>query len=105
MTRNDQAIAKPAVSAIFLFLLGVLALPTACAGDAQTIDLIVRGDHVLTMDPEQSVVADGAVAINDGMIVAIGPAAEIMASYRAGEVLDGAGKVVMPGLINGHSHA
>lgn len=105
MTRNNRTIAKPAASAMFLFLLAVLALPVACAGDAQTIDLIVRGDHVLTMDPEQSVIADGAVAVNDGMIVAIGPAAQIMASYRASEVLDGAGKVVMPGLINGHSHA
>lgn len=105
MTRNNQAIAKPAAPAMFLFLLAALALPAACAGDAQTIDLIVRGDHVLTMDPEQSVIADGAVAVDDGMIVAIGPAAEIMASYQANEVLAGAGKVVMPGLINGHSHA
>ena len=105
MTRNDQAIEKPAVSAIFLLLLGVLALPAACAGDSQKVDLIVRGDHVLTMDPDQTVITDGAVAVNDGMIVAIGPAAEIMASYRANEVLDGAGKVVMPGLINGRSHA
>ena len=89
MTRNNQAITKTAMSAMFLFLLGMLALPAACAGDAQTIDLIVRGDHVLTMDPEQSVIADGAVAVNDGIIVAIGPAAEIMASYEANEVLVG----------------
>ena len=105
MTESNQKTVKPARSAIFLFLLAVLALPAACAGDTKTIDLIVRGDHVLTMDPEQSVIADGAVAVNDGMIVAIGPAAEIMASYQANEVLDGTGKVVMPGLINGHSHA
>ena len=97
MTRNNQAIANPAASAIFLFFLAVLALPTACVGDSQVIDLIVRGDHVLTMDPDQRVITDGAVAVDDGIIVGIGPAAEIMASYQAKEILDGTGMVVMPG--------
>ncbi len=51
MIRNNQAITKPAARAIFLILLAVIALQTACAGDSHKVDLIVRGDHVLTMDP------------------------------------------------------
>ena len=45
------------------------------------------------------------VAIDDGTIIAVGPAAEINAAYAAVENLEAANRVVMPGLVNGHSHA
>jgi 5-methylthioadenosine/S-adenosylhomocysteine deaminase len=69
------------------------------------IDLIVNGDYVVTMDASLTIIEDGAVAVDDGVIVAVGPAGEINAAYRARESLDGAGQVVLPGLVNGHSHA
>ncbi len=79
---------------------------TTQAGDAdETIDLIVNGDYVVTMDENLTVIEGGAVAVDDGVIVAVGPAGEINAAYRARESLDGAGQVVLPGLVNGHSHA
>ena len=79
--------------------------PEAAAADEPGIDLVVAGDWVVTMDRDGTVIRDGAVAIDDGVIVATGRAAEIMAEYPAAETLPGAGRVVMPGLINGHSHA
>lgn len=69
------------------------------------IDLIVNGDYVVAMDEAGSVYKNGAVAIDDGLILAIGPAADILAEYSAVKTLDGENRIVMPGLINGHSHA
>ena len=82
--------------------------PAADASDLPAddrIDLIVRGDHIVSMDPAGTVIEDGAIAINEGLIIAIGSAADIEAEYSAVETLDGKNRVVMPGLVNGHSHA
>ena len=75
------------------------------SADDERIDLIVRGDHIVTMDPAGTVLHNGAVAIDEGLIIAIGSVADIEAEYRAKETLDGNNRVVMPGLVNGHSHA
>ncbi len=88
--------------------LGLLMLAGCGQQPASTgipIDLIVAGDLVLTMDEQNSVLAGGAVAVDDGRIVAIGPLDEITGEYAAAEILPGAERVVMPGLINGHTHA
>jgi 5-methylthioadenosine/S-adenosylhomocysteine deaminase len=78
--------------------------PTADVPGNQ-IDLIVLGDHVVSMDAAGTVYENGAVAIDDGLIVAVGPADAITAAYSAVETLNGEDRVVMPGLVNGHSHA
>jgi 5-methylthioadenosine/S-adenosylhomocysteine deaminase len=71
----------------------------------QEIDLIIAGDYVISMDADGSVYSDAAIAVDEGLIVAIGDAVEISAEYRAKQSLDGDSQIVMPGLINGHSHA
>ncbi|MBT8099882.1 MAG: amidohydrolase family protein, partial [Gammaproteobacteria bacterium] len=68
------------------------------------VDLIVYGDHVLTM-AEVGLIADGAVAIDDGRIVAVDRATTINRKYRAARTIAGDNKVVLPGLVNGHTHA
>jgi len=73
--------------------------------DTNSIDLIVNGDYVVSMDAGNAVIENGAVAIDQGVILAIGPADEIAAQYSASDTLAGKNRVVMPGLINGHSHA
>ena len=77
--------------------------PAAHAGDA--IDLIVAGKYVVSMDADSAVYEDAAIAVDEGFIVAIGPADDISAQYTAREHLTGDNKIVLPGLINGHSHA
>jgi len=71
----------------------------------QGVDLIIKGDHVISMDARGSMYKDAAVVVDKGLIIAIGPASEILSEYQASELLDGDNRVVMPGLINGHSHA
>ena len=77
--------------------------PTEAAADA--IDLIVPGEYVVTMDDEMTVIKDGAVAVDQGVIIAVGPAADIESRYKAKETLPRDNRVVMPGLVNGHQHA
>src|SRR5438128_1564735 len=78
---------------------------TAFAQKRKTIvDMIVRGGTVVTMDDARRVIQDGAVAIKGGRITAVGSRAEIERGYGAREIIDATGKVVIPGLINGHTH-
>ena len=67
------------------------------------VKLIEKG-FVVTMDPERRVIVDGAVAVEDGVIVDVGKASELRGEYGSGEVLDASRKIVMPGLVNAHSH-
>jgi 5-methylthioadenosine/S-adenosylhomocysteine deaminase len=69
------------------------------------IDLILTGGEVLTMNEGFDLYSPGAVGVEDGAIVAVGPADEVTASYQADDVVDCGGCAVMPGLINGHTHA
>ena len=98
--------------ALTIFLLAACSPATppedpspAVAEDEDAIDLIIAGDYVVTMDEAGTAVSDGAVAIDDGLIIAIGTAADINRRYSARGNLDGENRIVMPGLINGHSHA
>ncbi len=68
-------------------------------------DLIVYGDYLVSMAPGSEVLRDGAVAIRGDTILAVGPRAEIDAAYQAGRQVSGAGRVLMPGLVNGHTHS
>jgi 5-methylthioadenosine/S-adenosylhomocysteine deaminase len=89
--------------ALFLAACSPAEPPPEAAADA--IDLIVPGDYVVTMDPELTVIADGAVAVDEGVIIDVGTAADIEARYTARETLPRDKRVVMPGLVNGHQHA
>lgn len=93
-------------------LLGALSLLALLARAEQSsepqrtaVDLIVGGEWVVTMDPAQPVLENGAIAIQDGHIVALGPAPEISATYEAREHFAGEHRVLMPGLVNAHGHA
>jgi 5-methylthioadenosine/S-adenosylhomocysteine deaminase len=71
---------------------------------ADRADLIITGGEVLTVDEAGTVIGHGAVAIRDGMIAAVGPAADIATRYAAAAVLDADGCLVLPGLVNAHTH-
>ena len=69
------------------------------------VSLLVTNATVVTMDPERQVLERGAVAIDGSEIVAVGPTADVTARIRARDTLDAAGQIVLPGLINTHTHA
>lgn len=66
--------------------------------------ILLRNALVLTMDDEYQVFEPGAVVVEGDKITAVGAEATIMQSYPDSEVMDCGGKVLMPGLINAHTH-
>jgi len=67
-------------------------------------DLILSGGIVVTMDEAFHVFEPGAVAVQDGAIVAVGPEEEVSAAWQARETVDCRGYAVIPGLVNAHTH-
>jgi 5-methylthioadenosine/S-adenosylhomocysteine deaminase len=72
---------------------------------ARAISLLVVGGTVVTLDAGGRVIPDGAVAIDHDVIVEIGSADELSRKYAAASRIDARGQIVLPGLINAHSHA
>lgn len=69
-------------------------------------DILILNGDILTLDKELPQRLDsGAIAVLDGKIAAVGPTTKIMTSYYAPKVIDASGCVVLPGLINSHTHA
>ena len=67
-------------------------------------DLIIKGGTVLPMAPGSAPIVDGAVAIAGDAIVDLGSAADVGHRFTARTTLDAGGGIIMPGLINTHTH-
>src|SRR2546429_2586387 len=98
---NRFAFAKFVVAA---FVISASIIPTVAQRREIPVDLIIRGGTVVTMDGSRRVIEDGGIAIKDGHIVAVDTAALMDLNYSARQVIEAQGKVVIPGLINGHTH-
>ncbi|HEY2982446.1 MAG TPA: amidohydrolase, partial [Anaerolineales bacterium] len=70
----------------------------------QAADMLFTNALVLTMDEALTQYASGAVAVQGDHIAAVGPEAELKKQFKAAESFDCGGKVLMPGLINAHTH-
>lgn len=68
------------------------------------VDLLLVNGTLVTMDKSRRVIEDAGVAISGGRIVAVGTRSEISAKYTAAQTIDASGKLIIPGLINGHTH-
>ena len=93
--------------ALVIGLLGASMPGIAVSAEAERrrIDLIVEGAQMVTLDPERPLIPDGAVAIDGGAIVAVASRAAIHRDYEGRQVIAGKDRVLMPGLVNGHTHA
>jgi len=69
----------------------------------QPCDLLVTGGALVTIDRGWNLYDPGYLAVKDGVIVGVGPAAQA-GEWTAGRTLDAAGCLVMPGLVNTHTH-
>ncbi len=83
----------------------VVFLLLAAGIQAQPVDAIYTARYVVTMDPQHRLIENGAIAVQGDRIVAVGPASEIAAKYTAKQHLDRPTALLMPGLINTHTHA
>jgi 5-methylthioadenosine/S-adenosylhomocysteine deaminase len=71
--------------------------PIAC-------DLLIEAGWVVPIEPHGVVLADHAVAVRDGEILALLPAIEARTAYRAAQTVSRPHAVLMPGLVNAHTH-
>lgn len=67
-------------------------------------DLLVTHGRIVTQNATRDVIEDGAVAIEDDRITAVGPTADLEAARDADRVVDAGGGAIIPGLINAHTH-
>lgn len=70
----------------------------------QNVDLLFINAIVLTMDGKLNQYDPGAVAVKGDSIIAVGPEPEIKKEYSAKETLDCRSRILMPGLVNAHTH-
>ena len=69
------------------------------------VSTIVAGAAVVTVDAKRNIYNPGSIAIEGTNIVAVGPAADIAARFKGATQIDATGSIVIPGLINAHTHA
>src|SRR5687767_2501839 len=74
-------------------------------GTPRQVSLVVTGGTVVTVDATRRVIPNGAVAIDGADIVAVDTAAAVAKQFRGAETIDATGQLVLPGLINTHTHA
>ena len=89
---------------LLLVSLSMPALNSPCA-NAEDIDLVVSADYVVTMDEKNTMLKKGAVAVDNGVIIAVDEQASIDGKYSPAKRITGENRVLMPGLVNGHTHA
>ncbi len=70
----------------------------------QAADLLVTHALIVTQDARRRIIADGALAVRDAKVVAVGPTAEVTAQFSASRTLAGQGRALFPGLVNTHTH-
>jgi cytosine/adenosine deaminase-related metal-dependent hydrolase len=68
-------------------------------------DLLIRGGFLVTMNPARQVIEDGAVAVMGNRIIGVGTTAQMNQQHPSRHVIEAKGKAILPGLIDGHSHA
>jgi 5-methylthioadenosine/S-adenosylhomocysteine deaminase len=71
----------------------------------EEVDILISGGTILTLDEKETKVENGTLAIKGDTISALGSSKEIEGSYWGGKTIDARGSLVMPGLVNGHTHA
>ena len=67
-------------------------------------DLLITHGRLITWGSPNEIMEDGALLVRDGVIMAIGPSAELEAAHPAVERLDARDQLVMPGNICAHTH-
>jgi 5-methylthioadenosine/S-adenosylhomocysteine deaminase len=70
----------------------------------ETCDLLIEAGHVVPVVPHGVVLHDHAVAVRDGVIVAVLPIIEARARFAARETVPRPDAALIPGLVNAHTH-
>src|SRR5258705_10465827 len=86
-------------------IVAIAAAAVVFAQGPRQVALVISNGIVVTVDGANRIINPGAVAIDGANIVAVGTADDIRRQFRGRETIDATGQVVMPGLVNTHTHA
>ena len=70
----------------------------------RSVDLLISGGTIVTMNAKREVIDDGAIAIKNGKIELVGKRTDVLTQVLPKRTINAAGKIIIPGLINGHTH-
>jgi len=71
----------------------------------ENVDIVISGGRILTSDENDSIIHNGSIAIDGDTIVSVGSSDDIEAHFSGRRTIDADNCLVMPGLINSHTHA
>ena len=91
----------PAAAAIAVAAMVVVSAQTG----PREVDLVVTGGTVVTVDAASRVIQSVAVAIDGTEIAAVDTVDAVAKQFRGRETIDASGQIVLPGLVNTHTHA
>ncbi len=93
----------------FYSILLLISIPisglAATASRAVNVDILIVGATIVTMNEQRDVIENGAIAITNGKVDLSGTRKIVERNSRPKRVIDATGKVIIPGLINTHTHA
>lgn len=75
------------------------------ANSKKNVDYLITGGILVTLDEAGHIYEEGAIAVAGPDIILVGPRATVEAQVSAQTTLDATGQVVLPGLVNSHTHA
>ena len=71
---------------------------------ATEVDILVQNGVIVTVDGDRRILYDGAIAIQQGRIVDIGPTGQITTAYSGQQTIDARHRAVLPGFVDTHHH-
>ncbi|HEX7252571.1 MAG TPA: amidohydrolase family protein [Thermoanaerobaculia bacterium] len=96
---------RKTASGLCVLACAIALVAAAPPAKKENADLIVVHARLVTMDPNFAVYDSGGLAVSRGKIVAVGLSSEIEGRFAAKSRFDAHGSIVMPGLVNTHTHA
>src|SRR6267154_26674 len=111
--KNPGAKFKSISIRLFCCAIELFLISSACAQApsklAVSVDLLITGGTIVTMDPSRRILEDGFIAVRGDEIVAVGSGASASLRFAPKGIdaklkIDARGKLILPGFINGHTH-
>lgn len=93
-------IAALAISSLF----ATHSIAQAPPKEAVSVDLLITGATIVTMDADRRIIQNGEIAVRGDAILALGAAPLFPKGVNAKQTINAAGHLVLPGFINGHTH-
>jgi len=105
---------KPVSTRVLCCAIELFLISSACAQapskQSVSVDLLITGGTIVTMDPSRRILEDGFIAMRGDEIVAVGSGSSASLRFAPKGIdaklkIDARGKLILPGFINGHTHA